>query len=54
MMVLAMAPLLPDAEPAIVLEKRDEFFDLRWHRPRIVLGLSLFDYLAALKQLCAN
>ena len=42
-MVLAMAPLLTDAEPAVVLEKCDEVLDFRWHRARIVLGLRLVE-----------
>jgi hypothetical protein len=54
MMVLAMAPLLTNAEPAVVLEKRNEFLDLRWHRPRIVLGLRPVEYRLRLGQLGAH
>ena len=53
-MVLAMAPLLADAEPAVVLEKRDEFLDLRWHRVRIVLGLRPVEDRHGSGQLCLH
>ena len=54
MTVLAMTSLLTGAAPAVVLEKREEFLDLRWHRLLIVLGLRSVEYRHGLGQLCPH
>ena len=49
-----MASLLTYAEPAVIFEKRDEFFDFRWHFRQIVLGLRPVECGSVSGQLCAH